>query len=146
MAENSLQALPPSIKVSEMSEEMIIKAVQDGGYDGVIVASLIDVNNKDVRETGDGAYVVSPYRFGYGRYAYARVGYMYSPEYYRQQTTYFVESSLFDAKAKSKEESLIWTGQSGVTDPSSYKAGAKEYAKRLVDALLTEGVILQKAN
>lgn len=141
-AENSMTALPPSVKVSDMSEETIVKAVQDGGYDAVIVASLIDVNNQDVRESGGGAYVVRPYRLGYGRYAYARVGYMYSPDYYRQQTTYYVESSLFDTQAKSKEESLIWTGQSGITDPASYKAGAKDYAKRLVTSLLKEGVLV----
>ncbi len=140
-AETSIVVLPPVKKISEMSEEQIIEVVKSGNYDGVIVASLIDVNSQEVRESG-GTAIVGPYRYGYGRYAYARYGYVYSADYYRQQNTYVVESSLFDAKASSKEESLIWTGQSGVTDPASYKVGAKEYAKKLVNTLFKDNVIL----
>lgn len=141
VAENSLMVLPPTSKITEVTEESIIQAVKDGGYDGVIVSSLIDVNTKDVRESG-GGYFVAPYRYGYGRYAYARVGYINSSDYYRQQNSYLVESSLFDAKASSKEEALLWTGQSSVTDPSTYKSGAKDYAKRLTSALIKSNVIL----
>lgn len=143
MAENSLKALPPTKKITEISEESIIQAVKNGGYDGVIVASLIDVNSKDVRESG-GGYYVAPYRYGYGRYAYARVGYINTTDYYRQQNSYLVESSLFDTNANSKEESLIWTGQSSVTDPSTYKSGAKDYAKRMVSTLIKTNVIVGK--
>jgi hypothetical protein len=139
-AENSMAVLPPVTKITDISEKAIIKAVKDGNYDGVIIASLIDATSKDVRESGGPTYL-TPYRYGYGRYAYARYGYVYTPDYYRQQNTYVVESSLFDANASSIEESMIWTGQSSLTDPSSYRAGAKTYAKRLVNTLLKSNVL-----
>lgn len=141
-AETSIELLPPVNKITEMSEEQIVKVVKDGNFDGVIVASLIDVSSKEVRETG-GTAIVGPYRYGYGRYAYARYGYVYSADYYRQQNTYVVESSLFDATAPSKEESMIWTGQSGVTDPASIKIGAKEYGKKLVNTLIKTNILKQ---
>ncbi len=145
-AENNLRALPPVQDISQTSEESIIKAVKDGNYDAVLVATLVDVNTQDVRESGTTMY--GPmyagrgyYGRGYGRYIYSGYGYMYSPDYYREQKTFVVETRLFDANANSVEKALVWSGQSNITDPSSFESGASSYAKTLVKSLLKSNLI-----
>jgi hypothetical protein len=145
-AQNSLTALPPVQDISQISEERIIAAVRDGDYDGVLVATLVDVNTQDVRESGTTLY--GPmyggrgyYGRGYGRYAYSGYAYMYTPDYYREQKTYVVETRLFDANAQSVEEALVWSGQSNVTDPRSFESGASSYAKTVVKSLLKSNVV-----
>ncbi len=145
-AENSLKALPPVQDISQISEESIIKAVKDGNYDGVLVATLVDVNTQDVRESGTTMY--GPmyagrgyYGRGYGRYIYSGYGYMNSPNYYREQKTFVVETRLFDANADSLATALLWSGQSNITDPSSFESGASSYAKTLVKSLLKSNLV-----
>ncbi len=145
-AQNSLQAIPPIQDITQISEEKIVDAVKAGNYDGVIVATLIDVNTQEVRESGTPMY--GPmyggrgyYGYGYGRYIYSGYNYMYTPDYYRQQKIYVVESRLFDAKAESAEKALIWSGQSNITDPSSFESGASSYAKTVVKSLLKSKMI-----
>ena len=144
-AENSLKSLPPINDITEISEEKIISAVQEGNYDGVIVATLVDVNTQDVKESGA---IYGPmyggrgyYGRGYGRYAYSGYSYMYTPDYYREQTTYVVETRLFDASAESVENALVWSGQSKITDPKSFESGAASYAKVLVKSLLEAKIV-----
>ncbi|MCE2611574.1 hypothetical protein LVD13_01230 [Flavobacteriaceae bacterium D16] len=146
-AENSLSVIPPVQDLNEISEERIVKAVKDGGYDGVIVASLLDINTKDVVQSGTPVY--GPmyagrgyYGYGYGRYVYRSYNYMYTPDYYREQKTFVVETRLFDANAESVEQALVWSGQSNITDPSSFETGAASYAKTLVKSLLKYKVVL----
>lgn len=144
-AENSLSLIPPINDMSEISEERIIDKIKQGGYDGVIVATLVDVNTRDVAESNP---VYGPmyagrgyYGYGYGRYIYGSYNYMYSNTYYREQKTYVVETRLFDATESSAEKALLWSGQSSITDPSSFESGAQSYAKKLVNSLVKNKVI-----
>ena len=145
-AQNSLKALPPIQDISQISEERIMAAVKEGNYDGVLVATLVDVNIQDVRESGTTMY--GPmyggrgyYGRGYGRYIYSGYNYMYTPDYYKQQKTYVVETRLYDANAQSIEKALVWSGQSNITDPSSFESGASSYAQTLVKSLLKSDLI-----
>lgn len=143
-AKTSLDIFPPVKDNNDLNEEKVIQKIKDGNYDAVIVASLVDVDTKDVRESdnyyGGVAYV--PRRYGYSRYIYSSYSFAYSSDYYRQQKTYIVESRLFDTSEDSKEEALIWSGQSNITDPSSYESASKQFAKTLVKSLL-ESKLLQ---
>jgi hypothetical protein len=142
-AKTSLDIFPPLKDAEQLAEDKIIEKIKSGNYDAVIVASLIDVNTQDVRESGNyygGAYM--PMRYGYGTYIYSSYNFAYSPDYYRQQKTYVLESRLFDTNENTKEDALVWTGQSNVTDPTSYESASKQYAKTLVKSLL-ESKMLQ---
>lgn len=146
MAENSLKAIPPIQDLTQILEEKIVDAVKAGNYDGVIVGTLVDVNTNEVVESGTPIY--GPmyggrgyYGYGYGRYIYSGYNYMYTPDYYREQQTYVVESRLFDANAESAEKALVWSGQSNITDPSSFESGATKYAKTLVKTLIKSKLI-----
>ena len=145
-AENSTIAIPPVQNMEEVSKERFVEVVKEGNYDGVIVARLIDVSIKDVLESGSPSY--GPmyagrgyYGYGYGQYMYSGYNYMYTPDYYRQEQTYVVETRLFDANAENLEKALVWSGQSNITDPSSYESGAASYAKSLVKTLLKSKMI-----
>lgn len=140
-AENSLKVLPPVQDVNEISEELIEKVVKEGNYDAVIVAFLVDVNTKDVVETTTPTVIYGRRGYGYGRYVYGSYNSIYSPDYYRQQKTYVVETRLFDAHAESKEQAMVWSGQSNITDPSSFEKGAESYAKTMVKSLMQYKII-----
>ncbi|WP_075591068.1 hypothetical protein [Labilibacter marinus] len=137
-AENSLSLFPPFVDIKELDEKTIESKIKAGGYDAVLVSSLIDVNEQDVYEQGSNYY---PMHYGYRRYIYNGYGYAYSPGYYRQQKTYVVESRLFDTAKENAKEAIVWSGQSSLTDPSSYESGAKQYASTLVKTLLKSNTI-----
>lgn len=136
---NSLSIFPASDKIENLSEDEIENRILKGGYDGVIITSLIDAKSRDVRE-GGGSYA-QPVTYRYGRHIRTGYVHMQQPEYYRQQKTFVLESRFFDASDKASKESVVWSGQSELTDPSSAESAAKSYSKRLVKTLLDSGTI-----
>ena len=54
-ATNSLNIFPPAQMTGNLSEDEIEAKILEGGYDGVLVTSLVDANTRDVRE-GGGTY------------------------------------------------------------------------------------------
>ena len=138
-ATNSLAVFPNSANKGALTEDEIEAKIIDGGYDGVLVTSLVDANTRDVREGG--STYSQPVSYRYGRHI--RTGYanMYEPEYYRQETTYLFETQLFDVSDKANKEAVVWSGQSELTDPSSSESAAKTYSKRLVKTLIESGTI-----
>lgn len=138
-ATNSLNVFPLGTKVETLSEEEIEKRVMEGGYDGVLISFLATSNSRDVRE-GGGTYA-QPVTVRYGRRI--RTGYVHvqEPEYYRQQTTFVLETQLYDTNDRANKQSVVWSGQSEVTDPSSVESMIKSYSKTLVGNLLNSGII-----
>jgi len=138
-AANSLEVFPVGTDVNSLSEEDIEKRILDGGYDGVLISLLATSNTRDVRE-GGGTYA-QPVTVRYGRRI--RTGYVHvqEPEYYRQQTTFVLETQLYDTKDQANKQSVVWSGQSEVIDPSSVDSAVKSHAKALVNSLLSSGII-----
>ncbi|WP_163717800.1 hypothetical protein [Mangrovibacterium lignilyticum] len=142
-ASNSLDVFPPILNVADLSEEEIASKIMEGNYDAVIASSLIKEDSRDVKEVATGAYY-GPGMYGYGGYrGYIRYGYgfAYTPEYYRQEKSYILETRLFDVEGANPQDAIVWTGQSSLIDPSSYYSGAKEYARKLVKTLVDDNVI-----
>lgn len=138
-ATNSLSVFSSNINASELSEDEIEKRILSGGYDGVMVTSLVDAKTRDVRE-GGGTYA-QPVSYRYGRRIRTGYVHMQEPEYYRQEKTYVLETQFFDSKNAATKESVVWSGQSELTDPSSADSAAKSYSKKLVKTLLESGII-----
>jgi hypothetical protein len=138
-ATNSLGVFPPNVKVESLSEDEIENRILEGGYDGVLVSSLATSNTRDVRE-GGGVYT-QPVTYRYGRMI--RTGYVHyqEPEYYRQETTFVLETRLYDTKDHANKETVVWSGQSEITDPGSVDSAAKSYSKALVNNLMSSGII-----
>jgi hypothetical protein len=142
-ASNSFTLFPPGKTLNSLNEEQIENKIKSGNYDAVIVSSLINVNKQEVYERGTDSYY--PVHYRYSRYIYSSYSYSYSPDYYRMQKSYVVGSRLFDTSASKKEDAIVWSGQSDITDPSSYESGAKQYATSLVKTLLKSNII-KRAN
>lgn len=138
-ATNSILVFPPAEKIHDLSEEEIENKILDGGYDGVLVTSLVDAKTRDVRE-GGGTYS-QPVGYRYGRRIRTGYVHMQEPEYYRQEKTFVLETQLFDAADHATKESVVWSGQSELTDPSSAESGAKTYSKKLVKTLIESGTV-----
>ena len=139
-ATNSLSVFPVNENPQDLSEDEIENRVLSGGYDGVLITSLVDARSREVRE-GGGTYV-EPVHYRYGRYVRRGYVHMQEPEYYRQEKTYVLETPFFDVADKATKESVVWSGQSELTDPSSAESAAKSYSKQLVKTLLDSGTIL----
>lgn len=138
-ATNSLTVFPPNENPESLSEDEIETRILNGGYDGVLVTSLVDAKSREVRE-GGGTYS-QPVSYRYGRHIRTGYVHMQEPEYYRQERTYVLETRLFDAADEATKESVVWSGQSELTDPSSAESAANKYSKQLVKTLLDSGTV-----
>ncbi|WP_319500387.1 hypothetical protein [uncultured Draconibacterium sp.] len=138
-ATNSISVFKPDERIEELSEEEIENRILSGGYDGVLISLLVDANSRDVRE-GGGTYM-QPVTYRYGRRI--RTGYihMQEPEYYRQETTFVLETQLYDTKDQARKENVVWSGQSELTDPSSLDSAIKSYSKKLAKTLVETGIV-----
>lgn len=138
-ATNSMIVFPPGENTHELTEDEIEARILAGGYDGVLVTSLVDAKSRQVRE-GGGTYS-QPVAYRYGRYVRRGYVHMQEPEYYREEKTYVLETQFFDVSDAATKESVVWSGQSELTDPSSAESAAKRYSKKLVKTLLESGTI-----
>ncbi len=143
IAHNSLKAIPPAKDINQMSEERIIAAVKEGNYDGVIVSTVLKVESEDILQSSsmERSYSGYGYGYGYGNYIYSGYNDMYTPDYYKDQKTYVLETRLFDANEGSAEKALVWSGQSKIKNPNSLEEGASNYAKTVVYTLLSSNLV-----
>lgn len=139
-ATNSINIFPVNENNHDLSEDEIENRILEGGYDGVLVTSLVDARSREVRE-GGGTYMQPTY-YRYGRYVRRGYVHMQEPEYYRQEKTFVLETQFFDVADHANKESVVWSGQSELTDPSSAESAAKSYSKKLVRTLLESGKIV----
>lgn len=138
-ATNSLGLFPAGEDLDGLTEDEIELRIASGGYDGVLITSLVDAKTRDVREEGGSYYQPTYYRYGRS----IRRGYvnMQAPDYYRQEKSYVLESQFFDVSKKVEKEAVVWSGQSTLTDPSSASSAASSYAKKLVKTLVENAVV-----
>lgn len=139
-ATNSVSVFPPNENTHDLSEDEIEDRILEGGYDGVLITSLVDARSREVREGGGTYYQPTYYR--YGRHVRRGYVHMQEPEYYRQEKTFVLETQFFDVADRANKESVVWSGQSELTDPSSAESAAKSYSKKLVRTLLESGKIV----
>ncbi|WP_321369596.1 hypothetical protein [uncultured Draconibacterium sp.] len=142
-ATNALNVFTPVEKLDELSEDEIGNRIKSGGYDGVLITSLVEVNTKDVRVNNYNYY---PYMYG-GRYGYGyrsfihyNYDFMYRDEY-RQEKTYVLETRLYDVNESDAKEAIVWSGQSELVDPSGSESASNAYSKSLVRTLMESGTI-----
>ncbi len=142
-ATNGLQIITPVEDIKKLTEEEIEKRIKDGGYDAVLVTSLIDVNTRDVQVNNYNYY---PYMYG-GRYGYGYRSWIYSSynymwnDQYREEKTYVLETRLYDVNESNQKEAVVWSGQSELIDPSGSESASKTYSNKLVKTLMESGTI-----
>lgn len=142
-ATNGLKVITPVEDLKKLSEEEIGERIKAGGYDAVLVTTLVDVNTRDVQVMNNNYY---PYMYG-GRYGYGYRSYIYSSynymwnDQYREEKTYVLETRLYDVNEGNPKEAVVWSGQSELVDPSGSESASSTYSKKLVKTLMESGTI-----
>ena len=142
-ATNGLALITPVEDVKELTEDEIEARIKDGGYDAVLVTTLIDINTRDVQVNSNNYYPYmygGHYGYGYGGFIHSNYNYMYN-ENYREEKTYVLETRLYDVNESNQKEAVVWSGQSELIDPSGAESASKTYSKTLVKTLMESGTI-----
>jgi hypothetical protein len=137
----SLDILPPSFTSSkEPDKEALLKKIKGSNVDVILTVALIDQTTESRYVPGSYGYAPMT-RFGYyGRFwGYYTNWYptLYSPGYYTEDKTYFLETNLYDAHT----EELIWSAQSESYNPSSLDRFSKEFAATVLNEMKKDGLI-----
>lgn len=142
-ATNGLTVITPVEDVKNLSETEIEKRVKDGGYDAVLITTLIDVNTRDVQVNNNNYYPYmygGYYGYGYRSFIYSNYNYMYNDQY-REEKIYVLETRLYDVNESNQKEAVVWSGQSELVDPSGSESASDTYSKTLVKTLMESGTI-----
>lgn len=142
-ANNGLQVITPVEDVKKLSEEEIGNRIKEGGYDAVLVTTLIDINTRDVEVMNNNYYphmYGGHYGYGYRSFIYSNYNYMYNNQY-REEKTYVLETRLYDVNELDQKEAVVWSGQSELVDPSGSQSASNTYSKKLVKTLMESGTI-----
>lgn len=139
VATNSFTVFPPTEGIDKLNEDEIESRILAGSYDGVLVTSLVNAKSREVQKCRLTYYKPIPYR--HIRHIRTDYVHMQKPEYYRQQTTSVLETRFLNVNDSATKESVVWSGQSELTDPSSAESTAKKYSKQFVKTLFESGTI-----
>lgn len=113
----------------DMTREAVRSWVQQDGYQGVLVARIVDLHRQQ--------YTVPPTYtdlWGYWGY-YGTV--MTSPGYVEDRTTLLINTDLFEAPAGK----VVYTAESKSSNPSSRKVVIRELTELLVKDLTKRGLL-----
>lgn len=142
-ATNALSIFTPGENAKDLTEDEIAKRIRDGGYDAVLITSLLDTKTRDVEVNNNSYY---PYMYG-GYYGYGFRSYIYFNYYhmyadqYREEKTYVLESRLFDVNIGDPKKAVVWSGQSEMVDPTGVEQISRNYSKQLVKTLISSGAV-----
>lgn len=143
-ATNAINVFTPVEKMEDLSEDEIGKRITDGGYDAVLITTLIDTRTRDVQVNNTNYYPYmygGYYGYGYRSFIYSNYNSMYNDQY-REEKTYVLETRLYDVNISDPKEMVVWAGQSELVDPSGSESASTKYSKQLVQALIESGAII----
>lgn len=126
---------------SEEQQEYIRERVNKFNFDALIVITVLGSEQNLKSKPSVGVGVSAPYNYydaNYTQYvSYANM-YVSTPSYYLAKD-YYLEASLFDVKS----EEMHWTGQFDISDPKSISKVSGQFADKLIQVLIKEGVLIK---
>jgi hypothetical protein len=125
------------ITPGKMDKEIIEMILEKNGVTGVILVSLLDTQKETYYVPGSTTYYPAHYGrpyYGYYGSVYTNV---YDPGYYQTTTSYFLELNAY----RLSDEKLAYSAQSKTVDPTSLDKFAYDYARAIVDDLVSKGVM-----
>ncbi|WP_449439077.1 hypothetical protein [Pedobacter steynii] len=118
-----------------LNEAEALKKIRNKGYDGTFTIALLDKTKQKRYNPGSVGMWPGPYRFwGYYHFMYGRI---YEPGYYSVTNKFILEANFYSLNT----EKLIYSVQTKSLDPSSPRALATDFNKRLFDDMVSKGVI-----
>lgn len=115
----------PMHKGSQLEKQKIVDVVEKNGNDSVLITHLVGFDESEAFNRD----LPKVYRDYYGFYQYAW-GYVVWPTTYKENVVLTIETRLYDAKT----ESLIWSGNSRLSNPKTTGTAIGE----VVDAVMRE--------
>ena len=133
-------------QVDSTKRDELIKMLTDGGYDGAIVVSLLDIKEKTQYVPGQ-TYYQPAYYGGYGGYyggyrgfygySYNTYGVVSTPGYYVETKNVYIETRLFDINS----DDLLWAAKSETMNVTNLKESATSLARALVDNMIRDNIV-----
>jgi hypothetical protein len=122
----------------------VFKMLKDGGYDGAIVISLLDIKEQTKYVPGETSYrptYYNPYdmRDYNGIYDYASQTYevVTTPGYYIKTKTIYIETRLFDLN----KDEMLWASKSVTDSPIDIDDFSMTLSDVIVHAMIKDAVI-----
>lgn len=142
-ASTSLELFPLDEDFEKVSSKTIQERIASGNFDAVLVSALVDV---DVRNKSDYYFEnnINNYNTWNSPYKdYIKHNYMYAhtSDFDREERQYLVESRLYDVKEGNKEDAIIWSGNTKISNPTDLESVAKQYAQLVVHTLIKDQII-----
>ncbi len=143
-AVEGISLFPPGGTEEIRTAEDYIKIIKENNLDGVLTMALINSKETDRYKPGETLYVPSYYRVG----EYIVRGYQTfnTPGYYKTEKSYLIEAVLYNVKGElyKGKETMVWTGQSSLLEPSSLENASDSFTKRMVNQLVADGIVTPK--
>jgi hypothetical protein len=141
VAVKSYEVFPPDFHSSgkDKDKDAVLQKINEKGCDGIMTVALIN-KETETRYVPGNNYPVGGYPY-YGTFgAYYTYGYssFYSPGYYTNDKTYYLETNVYDAKT----EKLVWSAQSKTYDPTSLDSFLEGYEKALTQQVIKDGLVI----
>ncbi|HEY8389279.1 MAG TPA: hypothetical protein VIK74_11780 [Parasegetibacter sp.] len=125
---------------SNRNERQVMRQLKATGADAVMTIVLLDKTKEEQYVPGNAQFAPVGFYYnrfwGYYSYMYDRI---YSPGYYTTTTGYFWESNLYDLKA----DKIVYSVQTESFDPPSAENLAREYASKITENMMREGVLIK---
>lgn len=130
----SVDVLDPTTKMNEIQADDLVGTIRKEHSDGILTMAVID-QTSETRYVQGSAYPVGGYGFRgyYGMYAPMA----YTPGYYTEDKSYFIEIKLFDIQSND----MVWSAQSETVNPSNLESAAMTFSRVVVDRMIKDGVI-----
>jgi len=140
-----LTVVKPGVSFDDLNVEEVVAQLKAIGVDGMLTWAVVDKEESTTYVPGTNTYV-GGYggrgRYGgFGGYYGGAYGRVYDPGYYKETTTYVLETNFYKWPDTGEESGLVWQGQTSVTDPGNPKKASKKYATFIVNELFNLGVV-----
>jgi hypothetical protein len=120
------------------SDEQILRdTVREGGYNAVIITSLVGVDERTSYTPGYVHYVPRVYRSYWGNYYYF-YDRIRDPGYFTTYKVVRLETSVWKIGVT---EQLVWSGQSETFSPDSAESVSEQVVNLITDELAEENII-----
>ncbi len=134
---SSMQMDPPMPAPTEDNRDRIKDYFSERDYDAIITISLLDEREDTQYVPGESYVVPRTYYNRFGRYYYTTYHRVYTPGYYNETTSIFLETNLYSVE----NGKLLWSAQTETVDPSSIEEFSNDYAETIALKLREDGYL-----
>lgn len=131
--------LPAGFNPSESNREEMIQMLDEQGIDGVMIVSILDVDDESYYVPGETYYQPEYYYNTFYDYYVRGYDQVYDPGYYVDAKEFFIETNIYDVV--NGEDKLIYSAQSNTFNPNTLDNLTDSVSDKLVADLKDKSII-----